>query len=998
MTMRVRRSIAAFLSLLGVLGASAVSAQREGRAVAKPERLDPDVFAVRVLLGVGDSQVQSWNGRVKLDKGEIVGVEGYRFRKGDRVAGRDSWEAKSRTIRKAAQKGAVQPKVVQGKVAGPSTVGASVTPNGVVVAVKAPADATLTVETPRGNFDVRLSDLAGGTPRRYLDGKAEAQRIEPGVSLVEGDAQEDFPAAAVDSQGGVWVAYVVHSPRGPEVLESFSERPKTFSGSAPEGGGDQIRLLRFADGKPGEPIDVTGEGLDLWRPTVAVAGDGSVVVAWAEFRDVDFDLYLRKYDPEKKKWSDLKRITKDKGTDTDVVLATAPDGTVWMAWQAWRNGQADILAAPAEHPEQAVRVSDTPANEWSPSLAIDRGGRVHVAYDSYQAGNYDVVLRSRGAEGAWGAPVLVAGSAKFEARPTVAADPRGRVWVAYEERDENWGKDAENLLEGKGSTLYRSAAVRVRCLDGGRLLEAPDPLANAPEDLRPRNSYPRVAVDRSGRVWLAFRHRLEAIWGNNTVMVVGGVWMEHATSLAGDQWEPPMLLPRSDGLLDNRPALVVPGDGPVLAFYSTDGRLRREIEFTPELTRRYWAQSGTPGNPDGTFNEDLQVAALVTTAKAGAVEPGLRPAIIAQEAVAPIHPDEAADVARMRAHRIQAGGKTYRLLRGDFHRHTELSQDGGSDGSLEDMWRYVIDCARMDWGGNDDHDNGGGKEYTWWMVQKTTDMYNSPSLTTMFTYERSVPYPRGHRNVMFAKRGIRTLPRLVDESGVVDADTLMLYDYLKEHNGICASHTSGTGMGTDWRDVNPTYETFVEIFQGHRNSYEHLGAPRVARRPNEAIGGWRPLGMVWNALAMQYRFGFQASSDHISTHISFAVAVAEDTTREAILDAFRRRHCYGATDNILLDVRSGEHLMGDEFTADGPVRLKILVHGTRPIARLDIIKDFVYAYSTEPNKPRVELQWTDSETNRAPLSWYYVRAIQDDGELAWGSPFWVHRGGTAAGN
>ena len=41
--------------------------------------------------------------------------------------------------------------------------------------------------------------------------------------------------------------------------------------------------------------------------------------------------------------------------------------------------------------------------------------------------------------------------------------------------------------------------------------------------------------------------------------------------------------------------------------------------------------------------------------------------------------------------------------------------------------------------------------------------------------------------------------------------------------------------------------------------------------------------------------------------------------------------------------------MGDEFDADGPVRLKVLVHGTRPIARVDVIKDFVYVYSTEPN-------------------------------------------------
>jgi hypothetical protein len=156
--------------------------------------------------------------------------------------------------------------------------------------------------------------------------------------------------------------------------------------------------------------------------------------------------------------------------------------------------------------------------------------------------------------------------------------------------------------------------------------------------------------------------------------------------------------------------------------------------------------------------------------------------------------------------------------------------------------------------------------------------------------------------------------------------------------------------------------------------------------------------MIWNALALQYKLGFQASSDHISTHISYAVAIAEDQTRAAILDAFRNRHCYAATDNILLDVRSGNHLMGDEFDADGPVRLKILAHGTRPIAKVDIIKDFLYVYTTAPNKPRVELEWTDDERRAPGLSWYYVRVIQDDGELAWGSPFWVHQGPAQTGN
>jgi hypothetical protein len=232
---------------------------------------------------------------------------------------------------------------------------------------------------------------------------------------------------------------------------------------------------------------------------------------------------------------------------------------------------------------------------------------------------------------------------------------------------------------------------------------------------------------------------------------------------------------------------------------------------------------------------------------------------------------------------------------------------------------------------------------------------------------------------------------LVGEAGVLDADTLMLYDYLKAHNGICASHTSATGMGTDWRDVNATYEPFVEIYQGHRQSYEYLGAPRSARRESESVGGWEPLGFIWNALAMQYRLGFQASSDHISTHISYAVALALDATRPAILDAFRRRHCYAATDNIIMDVRSGEHLMGDEFAVEGPVQLSVFIRGTSALARVDIIKDFRYVYSTEPRAAQVEFRWTDDERGRPPgLSWYYVRAIQDNGELAWASPIWVH--------
>ena len=68
------------------------------------------------------------------------------------------------------------------------------------------------------------------------------------------------------------------------------------------------------------------------------------------------------------------------------------------------------------------------------------------------------------------------------------------------------------------------------------------------------------------------------------------------------------------------------------------------------------------------------------------------------------------------------------------------------------------------------------------------------------------------------------------------------------------------------------------------------------------------------ALKKGYRLGFEASSDHISTHMSYCNLWVTNRTREGVMEAFRKRRIYGSTDNILADVRCGAHFMGEEFT------------------------------------------------------------------------------------
>jgi hypothetical protein len=220
----------------------------------------------------------------------------------------------------------------------------------------------------------------------------------------------------------------------------------------------------------------------------------------------------------------------------------------------------------------------------------------------------------------------------------------------------------------------------------------------------------------------------------------------------------------------------------------------------------------------------------------------------------------------------------------------------------------------------------------------------------------------------------------------------MLYQYLHALGGISAPHNSATDMGTDWRDHDAAVEPVVEIYQGYRQSYESETGPRAAKA-GDAIGNLRPAGYVSEALGKGYRLGFVASSDHASTHSAFTNVLATAATREAILDAIRKRHVYASTDNIVADVRSGEHLMGDEFAVNGAPAISVKLIGAAAFSKVVIVRDGKEVYTAAPGTKDVVLEWTDPEPVAVggAASYYYVRGEQSDGQLVWTSPMWVTR-------
>ena len=824
-----------------------------------------------------------------------------------------------------------------------------------------------------------------------LPAAGQFSSVEPVGTELRSD---DLPDIAAASDGTLWLVWMSHDARR-----------------------DEINLRQYRNGSWSNVLLVPNGDGDVWLPQVALDGRNRVWVVWSARRNGNWDLYARRYDPAAESWGSLVRLTDHRLPDINPSLA-ARDGKLAVAWQAFRGSESDILLRTFADGEwsQAVSVSGRPGNDWSPAVALDSRGAAWVAYDSYRNGNYDVYLTALQDGRTAVEEMAVAETPLFEARPSVAVGPDDRVWIAWESGGANWGKDngynyryqmpaSKTELPcgtcfGPGVMLGAERTIHLRAFADGRLQAPARPVQAAFEADAGRYVYrPQVLLDASGNPLIAAK----CLLGKGATRRRG--WEYRLARYDGDGWTNPEAIPNSKGRLSTWIRSAVASDGSLWLAWPTDNR--RDDYLTRPV--RFQVYAGKAASP--AAHERVRL----TSAETVAVE------------VAPGHADEPGDVAAIRNYRAEIRGREARIVRGDLHRHTELSWDAGGtiDGSLPEFYRYMLDAASMDFGASTDH-QGGAHDYWWWFSQKMTDMHHLPgTYVSLFGFERSVNYPMGHHNVFFAGRSGEVVPFYLkrwvpgyllgdqsdrgDQPGVVppqerDAnndvvdprvtanDTLLLFEQVRRMGGVAIAHTSATNMGTDWRFHDPEAAPVVEIFQGDRTSYERDGAPLSARSAasRDAPGGYRPAGFVSNALAKGYTLGTIASSDHYSTHYSYAMVYTSSFTREGILDAIRRRHTYGATDNIILDVRMGGHFMGDRFRASDAQPLRVRVRGTGEIARVHVLRDGQLAHTHSPDAQEADFEYTDNDVGGTGSShYYYVRVEQEDGQVAWGSPLWV---------
>jgi len=948
----MRRIIAAGLAVVITIGSALLGSKQPVDTSAA----DRDArHWVKLTFGL-DETVADWDGAVTVRNGRMLDIEGWGFEPDHQIdAAAGTWVCSTLVNNRRSLSTYAEPY------------------RGILLELESSSATEVAVRSKQGNFQFKAVDLVAGRPQSFLAGRASAELLgtaQPVVGpaglrprLPATESFDDFPTLTVDGKGHRWLAWI-----GYDHAQSR----------------DVLQVLDLDN--PSATVTTIDAGRLQASPVLLTDEEGLPWLAWSGPHDRNWDIYVARYTAGG--WTAPQRLTTAVGNDFHLAGARASDGRLWLAWQSLRNGNSDVFVKCRQDGDWSADIAITAdaANQWEPSISVDKSGRAWVAYDTYENGNYDIHLKSISIDNAGRAAVsdaiAIANSLDFEAHAQVEATG-DKVWVAYDAAGPNWGKDvAGSKTTYRGvyaEPIHTNRRVELRAYSDGTVVAAKVKFPQRLDTLRPsdvahrvmgevRRFYemPHLARDHSGRLWVFFRLNRQGY----ADAPQPALWEAYATTMIGDKWLEPILLPQSWGRQNQRVSAVAVSRQ--AAFEQSGGDVASRL-----LPGLYCAWSRGRHHKRDTAQK-IRIGKLPPV-DGRVTEPATIPC--------DLPPVTAASEPVIKSWKLHRGGQAYQVYFGDLHRHTEISWCYPTlDGCAVDAMRYAMDAARLDFLAITDHTRD-TDPYPWWHTQKVNDLfYIHDIFSSIYGYERSNLTPGGgHRNVFFVERD---WPVMRGESYYQDISQsppgrldppAALYPKLRGKKALTVAHTpnySRSEMLGTWSYNDSEVEPLVEIYQGFRRSYE---------RPDQGV---LDEASVWYALNKGYRLGFIASSDHVSTHMSYACVWATGVTREELFEAMRARRTYAATDKILLDVRIGEALMGEETRVFGKPKLKIHALGTDLIDEIQIIKNAQVVARLTPETREVRTTFTDDQYAGEP-AWYYVRLHQANGSMAWGSPIWV---------
>lgn len=234
------------------------------------------------------------------------------------------------------------------------------------------------------------------------------------------------------------------------------------------------------------------------------------------------------------------------------------------------------------------------------------------------------------------------------------------------------------------------------------------------------------------------------------------------------------------------------------------------------------------------------------------------------------------------------------------------------------------------------------------------------------------------------------------------------------------SFTMGKKTAYNFQDFNPEFERIAEIYNawGSSECTAKEGNPRPIDGGKNGVGETAE-GSLQKALNRGCRIGFVAggyddrgcyanlSEGNQKQYSSGLTAIlAKEHNRTSLIDALQARSCYATTgERIILGLHIAGFGMGSEIDTKMRPGLEFNRHitgycvGTQPLSEVVLIRNGKVFHTFPVSGDKIEFEFDDlqplkqivfpAEENKNPFVYYYLRATQKDGHIAWSSPIWV---------
>ncbi|MCF7806496.1 MAG: DUF3604 domain-containing protein [Simkaniaceae bacterium] len=312
------------------------------------------------------------------------------------------------------------------------------------------------------------------------------------------------------------------------------------------------------------------------------------------------------------------------------------------------------------------------------------------------------------------------------------------------------------------------------------------------------------------------------------------------------------------------------------------------------------------------------------------------------------------------------------------------------------------------------------KNEHWKMISnQIADFNEDERFITMlgFQWTGSIP-SEGVRHIVYAKDNKAILRKR-------DSKSNSIKKIYKSHSPkeliAIPCFTMGKGLHYNFESYTPEFERVIEIYNawGSSECLESEGNLRPIKS-NSNVTETKD-GSIRQALNQNLRFGFVAgglddrgvyenfySSDQVQYSPGLTAIVATEHTREALIQALYNRSCYATTGpRIVVSFFVAGAGMGSELCLVNKPGLQYNRHisgciaGTSDLEEIQIIRNGSLLHSFKPKDtyyheltfddatPFDQITLTPPIEGQSPFAYYYIRVIQKDGHIAWGSPVWI---------